>query len=349
MEIFIALAIVALSLIFVAYSSPKIYSFYLYVRQFFGDESQLELLFVADAENDPEVGHDISDPALFRFLLNEETIEQLKEAQTDMPEMLNVLSGIDKQSKITLFGTYQSSMGSVKEGVKAFHVFIVFQTESKRDGVYWWSLEKSVDYSHCCVPLQAIAEKLKGKGSIRDLFDILWIKQVIPENYHIFSSNCQSFVTLVSKRITEEEYEYKDYFKYSISENDRKVETLNLINVLTGITTWHPLVCSIFWENTKLLDSVIDSGVYDINATPNGNTLLNWAITFSKSKMVRHLLVKWKTDPTKSSELGLNALHTAAIVRYKNMDIIDLLLAQKKLKIDQRSKMLGMTALYLAI
>jgi ankyrin repeat protein len=358
MEIFTALSLIFACVICIKKKS---------VQQYIGGESQHKLLFVTDAENNPKFEHEISEPALFRFLLNEESIEQLQEAQADMPEMLNVLSGIDKQSKITLFGTYHSSMGSVEDGVKAFHVFIVFQTASKRDGVYWWSLEKSVDF----IVLQrsrneddvktkyaggerekvkAIAENLKGKGSIRDLFAILWANQVIPENYHIVNSNCQSFVTLVSKKITEEEYEYKGYFKYSIRENDRNVETLNLINVVTGITTWHPVFSFIYLENTKLLDSVIESGTYDINATQNGTTLLNLAIIFSKSKMVRHLLDKWNADPSKRSQIGFNPLHTAAIVRYKNMDIIDLLLAQKTVKIDQRSDdKLGMTALYLAI
>nr|CAH0112680.1 unnamed protein product [Daphnia galeata] len=370
MEIFTALAIVASLILTCVIIVICTNYFQKNVPQYFGAESQLKLLFVPDAENNPKVGHEISEPGLFRFLLNEETIEQLKEAQADMPEMLNVLSGIDKQSKITLFGTYQSSMGSVS-GSRVFHVFIVFKTASKRDGVYWWSLEKNVDY----IILQrsrneddvktkydggerekvkAIKEDLKGKGSIRDLFAILWANQVIPENYHIVRSNCRSFVTLVSKRITEEEYQYEGYFeknfKYSIRENNRNAETLNLINVLTGITTWHPVFSFIYLENTKLLDSVIESGTYDINATHKGTTLLNLAILFSKSKMVRHLLEKWKADPNKCSDTGFNPLHRAAKACYKNMDIIDLLLAQKTVKIDQRSDdNFGATALHLAI
>jgi ankyrin repeat protein len=300
---------------------------------------------VADAEINPKFGHEISEPGLFRFLLNEETIEQLKEAQTDMPQILNVLSGIDKLSKITLFGTYQSSIDSVKDGSRVCHVFIVFKTASKRDGVYWWSLEKSVVYivlqrsrheddvktkydGEERTKVKAIAENLKGKGSIRDLFAILWAEQVIPENYNIFSSNCQSFVTLVSKRITEEEYEYKGYFKYSIRENDRNAETLNLINVVTGITTVAVTV------DTKIIDLLLAAmkKVKDVDHVDDlneeGSTALHCASMASNETTAEHLIKKG-ADIHYRAKSGETPLHFAAL-HADHMRIIDLLLANIK-------------------
>ena len=61
-----------------------------------GANFQQKLLFVPNADSDPEVQHEISEPALFRYLLNEETIQELKELQAEIPAMLNALSGIDK-------------------------------------------------------------------------------------------------------------------------------------------------------------------------------------------------------------------------------------------------------------
>jgi hypothetical protein len=45
---------------------------WLYVRNLFGGVSRQKLLFVPDADNQPDVDHEISEAALFRFLLNEE-------------------------------------------------------------------------------------------------------------------------------------------------------------------------------------------------------------------------------------------------------------------------------------
>ncbi|EFX81603.1 hypothetical protein DAPPUDRAFT_102071 [Daphnia pulex] len=120
------------------------------VRNLFGAESQQKLLFVPDADNKPDVQHDMSEPAIFRFLLNEETLQQLDAAGAEIPDMLNVLKDVDKNWKITEFETHQSSMGSATDSKKAFHVFIVFKTtsEAANDEVYyyWWSLEKNLEY-----------------------------------------------------------------------------------------------------------------------------------------------------------------------------------------------------------
>ncbi|EFX68803.1 hypothetical protein DAPPUDRAFT_329768 [Daphnia pulex] len=146
------------------------------IGQYFGGVSRQKLLFVPDADNEPDVDHEISEPALFRFLLNEETTEDIKRAeQAEMPDMLNVLKDsdkesktiervdskevqavlpdmlsilkdINKESKITEFETHQCSIGSRGNAIKVFHVFIVFKTTCETDGDYWWSLEKNRDY-----------------------------------------------------------------------------------------------------------------------------------------------------------------------------------------------------------
>jgi hypothetical protein len=120
-------------------------------RNLNGDEYKQKLRFVPDADKEPKVGHEISEPAIFRFLLNEEEMEKFDEAKVEIPEMLDVLKDIDKQSKITQVEIYQSSMHSTTDVIKAFHVFIVFKSTSETAaddaGVYyWWSLEKNTEY-----------------------------------------------------------------------------------------------------------------------------------------------------------------------------------------------------------
>ena len=216
-------------------------------RSLFGKKSKKKLHFVPNADTNHEEKHEISEPALFRFLLNEETIED----QAEMQKMLNTLGCIDKLSNITKVEIHQSSMGSVTDLGNAFHVFIVFKTTSGVDGDYWWSLEKDRKY----IVLQrsgnqddvqdklygekrnnvkSIEKNLVGKGSIKDLFVIVWAYQAISEKYHIFKSNCQSFVTLVSKKFTKVGYEFKGYFEYSTQENDRNVKMLDFINTLSN-------------------------------------------------------------------------------------------------------------------
>jgi ankyrin repeat protein len=340
-----------------------------YFRSLVGAESKQKLLFFPNADNSEEE-HEISETALFRFLLNEETIQQLKENQVKLPEMLNALRGIDKLSKITEFETHQSSIDPRKDFIKAFHVFIVFKTTSKNDGDYWWSLEKNVDYivlqrsrnkndvkDKCYGEerkrVKPIKENLKGKGSIRNLFAILWVHQVITEKYHIKNSNCQSLVTLVSKQITEDKYEYEGIFEYSPPDNDRETEMLDLINLLTNafVKHQHPLYSLIFYENTNLFDTIMKSGKYDIceTITAKGLTPLYVAIMLSKTKMVQHLLDKWKADPTISGKKKINALYMTLKFAKENMDIVDLLLANEKVDIDERFEECGSTALHIAI
>jgi hypothetical protein len=183
------------------------------IRKLFGAESKQMLRLVPDADSKPEEHHKISEPVLLRWLLNEENLKQLNEAE--ITQMLGILKDMDKNSKITQVEIHQSSIGPAKDSSKAFHVRIVFKTTSEKDGDYWWSLEKNMK----CIVLQRsrnkenvkdklegqsrrkvklIQDNLKGKGTIKDLFAVLWAQQMIVEKYHIKNSNCQSLATYVS-------------------------------------------------------------------------------------------------------------------------------------------------------
>jgi len=231
-------------------------------------------------------------------------------------------------------------------------VFIVFKSTSEKDGDgYWWSLEKNSKYivlqrsrnkenvkdklegaeRKIVQPVKPIKEDLKGKGTIKDLFALLWAQQMIAEKYHIKRSNCQSLVTFVNKRITEIGYEFKGVFNYSPPERGWEKEMLDLINILTGPNSsqqWHAIFHFIYFENIDLVDQFIKSGQYGINALYNGFTPLHLAIMFSKTKM------------------GMDALQLAAKTTL-NAEIFDLLLAHPKVNVDNANQD-GDTALHFA-
>jgi ankyrin repeat protein len=334
-----------------------------------GGKYKQKLHFVPCSDKEePQVGHEISEPAIFRFLLNEETMGKFDEAdEVEIAKMLDVLKDIDKQSKITQVEIHQSSMNTVADAFNAYHVFIVFKSTSETDRDYWWSLEKNLEY----IVLQRFRNKenvkhklkgkqrnkvvpikkdLKGKGTIKDLFAILWAHQVIAEKYHIKKSNCQSLVTFVGQQITNIGYKYKGKFKYyPPPEKDLDKKMLDLINVITGCSDdWSPLFHLITMGNTDLVDKTIASGKYDINACYNGlTTPLHLAIRLSKTKMVKHLLKpEMNADPTKRDASGRNALHVAAAFTMKE-EIFDLLLEHDKVNVDDVDGN-GRTALHFA-
>jgi hypothetical protein len=338
-------------------------------RNLTGGEYKQKLYFVPCADNEPKVGHEISEPAIFRFLLNEETLEKFSEAaEVEIAKMLDVLKDIDKQSKITQIEAYRSSMGKMTDAFKAYHVFIVFKSTSETadDGIHWWSLEKNTEYivlQRCRNKenvkekfkgeernkVKLIKEDLKGKGTIKDLFAILWSHQIIEKKYNILNSNCQSFVTFVSKQITEIGYKYKGNFKYSPHrESGRDKQMLDLINVIRGYSDWSPLFHLIKMGNTDLVDKTVASGKYDINAFYKGQTPLHSAIMLSKTKMVQHLLQPpMNGDPTKRDASGKSALLLAASMFAMKEEIIDLLLEHDKVNVDDVDEN-GQTALHLA-
>ena len=329
-------------------------------KSLIGGTFKEKLLFVPNADTHPKVQHEISEPALFRFLLKEKTIE----AQAEMQAMLNTLSGMDKLSKITKVEIHESSMGSVTDlSDRAVHVFIVFKTCGKDGDYYWWSLEKNTKYivlqrsrnkndvkdrlyGEERKKVKTIKDNLTGKGSIKDLFVIVWAYQAISEKYNIVNSNCQSLVKLVSNKITEIEYEFKEFFEsilryinfiyyiihYLIFLNlpleKRNMEILDLINILSMCfeKKGHPLFNLIYHEKPDLFDIVMKSGKYDINDTFTDHkiTALHLAIVISSPEMVRHILKKWKADPIKRDTKGRTALHLAALCAQEhNLEIID--------------------------
>ncbi|XP_046635844.1 poly [ADP-ribose] polymerase tankyrase-1-like [Daphnia pulicaria] len=299
-----------------------------------------KLLFVPDADNEPDVEHEISEP--------------------DTPD---VLKDIDKESKIKEFEIHQSSTGKADAG-GAIHTFVVFKTTSQTDGDDWWSLEKNLE----CIILQRsgnkndvkrkldgaerikvkpIKENLKGKGTIKDLLALLWAHQIVAENLDADDSNCQTFVTLVIKRMTG--YENEGYFKCSSPhESERKTISLDSINRLSNVNEWHPLFTFIYLENTELVDALMESEELDIDFFLRAGSLLNNAITLSKTKMVEHFLKPpYSADPTIGDANGMNKLEIAAMYATKT-EIFDLLLAHYKVNIDDVDES-GQTALHAAV
>jgi ankyrin repeat protein len=321
----------------------------------------------------PEEKHAISEAALFIFLHDGKTTGQLN---TTEAEMLDVLKDIDKASKITEVEIHQSSMGPLKTLFKAFHVFNVFRTTSESDGGnYWWSLEKNMEYiilqrsrkkddvknklyGKERKQVKLFKEDLKGKGSIKNLFAILL--SVIREPYNIWGSNCQSFVSYVSKRITEIGYDFKGVGLYSVFPDDlRRLrdqnanlsralwQIIHLANDIPVTDESYPSIIDVHW--TDLVDEMIESGNYDINALYGGFTSLHFALLLDKYEMVRNLLKPpLNADPTtRDSRFGVNALHLVAIDYSIQSDIIDLLLAHPKVNIDDVNQR-GRTALHFA-
>jgi ankyrin repeat protein len=148
--------------------------------------------------------------------------------------------------------------------------------------------------------------------------------------------------------IKQNEYKEDDYEGPPPSENDRKTEMLDLINILTVVVeSRHPLFTLILLENTPLFDAITKGGKYNMGMTQYRLTLLNFAIMSSTTKMVRHLLEDpMNADPSTPDGSGMNALHLAVIAT-KEMEIIDLLLANSKVKVDDADEH-GQTALHLA-
>ncbi|XP_046643175.1 serine/threonine-protein phosphatase 6 regulatory ankyrin repeat subunit B-like [Daphnia pulicaria] len=315
-------------------------------RNLTGGDYKQKLYFVPDADNEPKVGHEISEPAIFRFLLNEETMGKFDEAdEVEIVKMLEILKDIDKHSKITQVEAYRSSMMKATDTVKAYHVFIVFNSisETADDGVYcyWWSLEKSTDY----ITLQ----RSRNKENVKDKFKGKHRTRLIAEKYHIKKSNCQSLVSFVGQQITEIGYKYKGNFKYfPPPEKGLDKKMLDLINVITGYSDWSPLFQLIKMGSTDLVDKTVASGMYDINALYNGLTPLHLAIKLRKTKMVQLLLKPpMNADPTKRDASGKSALLLAASIFRMKEEIIDLLLEHDKVNVDDVNEN-GETALHLS-
>jgi ankyrin repeat protein len=332
----------------------------------FGAQSKKMLRLVPDADSKPEEHQKISEPVLLRWLLNDENMNQLNEAETT--QMRGILKDMDTNSKITQVEIHQSSIGPVKDSSKAFHVWIVFKTTSEKDGDYWWSLEKNTKYivlqrsrnkenvkdklegkSRSNVKL--IKDNLIGKGTIKDLFEVLWAQQVIVKKYHIKNSNCQSLATCIIQQITEIEYEYEGFFPYSPPrEIGRDKEMLHWLNHIRSYssTHWQPILTLIAMDKMDLFDVIVASGKYDINALYDGETPLIFSIRLEKTEMAQHLLKPpYSADPSVRDGLGKSALHNAGMITM-NAEIFDLLLAHQKVSINEVDEC-GRTVLQWAI
>ena len=232
-------------------------------RLVWNPENKPKLFFIPCADLKPGKGWNVSQSALIRSIANKKSIEQLCSAQSEVFESPNSLSYIDPCSKIEQVEIYQSNVIMMLDGTIVYHHCMVFKTNSKEDGDYWWSLEKNVDF----IVLQrsrdkeTVKNKLNGKersiitptiknligmrGTIKNLFAVLWAYQIIQEKYPKKLSDCQSFVHFVSKRITE--IGYDSHFS---KESDVKIDFLNSLS--SNISKWHPLFLAICLGNTKL-------------------------------------------------------------------------------------------------
>jgi hypothetical protein len=248
-------------------------------------------------------------------------------------KLLQNLREIDHESKIIQVETHRQRGKPINaiDPIRPFHIFVVFTTVSEKDGESWWSLEKTAKDA---VVLQRsrdkdsvknqlkgekregtelIAGELEGKGCMRELLTLLWIHIILNVKYQRNLSRCESLIPLIMKKITKIRYEYENEFNYStLSSEERNPDLSEMINFLLNVYNWHPLVVATYVGDTVLLDRVQQDGKYSINYIYNSFTLLNLAILFAKTEMVKHLLEKWKVDPTKCDEKGRNALHMAA-------------------------------------
>lgn len=302
----------------------------------FGGDSKQKLLYVPDADKQPDVFHEIPDSAIQSLLFDQETgVEQLDQAEAGTTQMLGALKDIDKESTINQVEILRSKIGS-ETGVRgAHHVFMVFETtrntvNDEKTVSWWWSLERDTEYvilqrsrDEGAVKdnkkgvrrnkIRSIKKGLKGKGTIQYLFALLWGTNVILTKYHIIKSNCQTLIAFISKQVTEKGYEYQCFCnKYSSLTKYDQVAKIIRVLIKLAATTKHPLLNAIDSEEADRLDEMIASGKYDVDGIYSGVTLVHYAIVCSKTTMVQHLLEKHRVDPAKCSPDGIGSLHLAA-------------------------------------
>ncbi|EFX73276.1 hypothetical protein DAPPUDRAFT_253475 [Daphnia pulex] len=322
--------------------------------------NKAKLFFIpCAAENPTNSCHEIPEVILFRSLLNENADSAIKETNGTC-KLVQIPRGIDHESKISQVETHRQKKISVSNST--FGIFLVFQTVGEM-GHFWWSLEtyqnhvviqRSRDKDEVKNQLKGetrqgtelIAEKLEGKGCMRQLLTLLWIHMIVDAKCQRFLSSCESVIPLVIQKITKIGYEYETDFTYSaLSAEERNPDLSDIINFLSNVSNWHPLVVATYLGDTELLDRLKKDGQYNINGVYSSFTLLNLAILFAKTETVQHLLGQMKADPTRRDEKGRNALHMAAKFN-REKKIIDLLL--NKIPIDQCDAK-GTTALHHAI
>jgi ankyrin repeat protein len=312
-----------------------------------------KLFFIPCGSGNPTNSKEISKLDLFQYLLKENSNLSIKEIFVE--KLLQNLTEIDAESKIVQLETHRQNCAHINaiDPIKPFQIFVVFKTESKKDGKFYWSLEETAKDAvvlqrsrhkdevknkfkgETREGTQIIAEELEGKGCMRELLTLLWIHMILDAKYQRDLSRCESLIPLIMKKITKIRYEYEKEFTYSaLSAEERNPDLSDIINFFLNVSNWHPLVVATYLGDVEFLDRVQQDGKYNINDIYNNFTLLNLAILFSKTEMFQHLLEKWKADPTKCDEKGRNALHMAAKFN-KEKEIVNSLLKNKKILIDQ--------------
>jgi ankyrin repeat protein len=262
-----------------------------------------------------------------------------------VPKLLQIT---DHKSQIIQVETHRQKPIS-SDSIGLTEIFIVFQTISEK-GDFWWSLDKHVNRiivlrSHekdaiknnligeRRQEIEIIAEKLEGKGCMMELLTLLWINMTIKKKYQ--------------RNLSRYEYDQSD-FKYSaLSAEEKNPDLRDIIDFLSNVSNWHPLVMAIYLEDIELFDQVQQHGKYNVNGVYNKFTLINLAILSSKIEMIQHLLEKFNVNPLKRDKMGRNALHMTAKFK-RETEIVNLLLLNHKIKIDQCDAS-GTTALNYAI
>jgi hypothetical protein len=100
--------------------------------------------------NSNRVGfHGISQDALFRYLLNKDTVEKIKlqpnvktMCSTNCVKILSYLRDFKKECHITNIEVYHSNVNWLPNLLRFHHALIVFKTTNKTGGCYWWSLNQ---------------------------------------------------------------------------------------------------------------------------------------------------------------------------------------------------------------
>ena len=325
------------------------------------ENDKLKVFYVPYADLRPGKGNRISELAFIRYIADKKSVKQ----PAAESEMLNpkLLSDIDHCSNITRVQIYTSSNNSASNLMsilrRTFQKFIVFKTISQRDGEHWWSLDVNTDY----IALQRsreisavknkfggkerkdltqIIDNLEGRGSIKDLFTMLWIHQVMAGKDENQNASHPSLVTFVCKQITAKGYECD-----LAQQRDGNLVNWDLIHVLlSGTSKWHPLFVPIYLENAKLFDKIKETTRFE--HFNNKLSPLNLAIAFpNKAAMVRHILERLTADPALVEGSRWNELHFAVATLKGDDEISKLLSEKKKVKIDGCDKF-GRTALHFA-
>jgi len=143
---------------------------------------------------DPEADSQYGD----KFLISDEELRQKMETLIDVEEVIKCVF------------IYRHPLYSYQlTDSLLFHAFVVFETET-----WWWSIEKnnqnvtiqrskkldSVLHNYQRIqrigPVKVVM-KARGRGSVRDLIDTLWRKNLLIKSYDVMGESCKFFAVTV--------------------------------------------------------------------------------------------------------------------------------------------------------